>query len=124
LLTTPLGLGDPNMQSLVMLARWGHFEMLFTGDAEAEAVPLDPGPIDVLKVAHHGSADSGLADLLAYSAPALALISVGSGNSYGHPSAETLATLEAHDVDLLRTDRDETISLNVSGNSVDVRLSD
>jgi len=116
--------GDPNVQSLVMLARWGRFEMLLTGDAEAEAVPLDPGPIDVIKVAHHGSADRGLADLLAHSAPALALISVGSGNSYGHPAPETLATLEDHDVDLLRTDRDENISLNVSGDSVDVRLSD
>ena len=51
---------DPNAASLVLLARWRDFEMLLTGDAEAEAVPLDPGPIDVLKVSHHGSADAGL----------------------------------------------------------------
>ena len=38
--------------------------MLLTADAEAEAVPLDPGPIDVLKVAHHGSDDAGLGALL------------------------------------------------------------
>ena len=38
----------------MLLARWRGFSMLLTADAEAEAVPLDPGPIDVLKVAHHG----------------------------------------------------------------------
>ncbi len=37
----------------------GDFSMLLTADAEAEAVPLDPGPVDVLKVAHHGSEDAG-----------------------------------------------------------------
>ena len=55
---------DPNRLALVMLARWRRFSMLLTADAEAEATPLDPGPIDVLKVAHHGSDDAGLGDLL------------------------------------------------------------
>ena len=47
-------------------ARWSSaparhgFAMLLTGDAEAEAAPVDPGPVDVLKVAHHGSEDAGL----------------------------------------------------------------
>ena len=36
------------------------FRALLTGDAEAEAVPIDPGPVDVLKVAHHGCDDAGL----------------------------------------------------------------
>ena len=35
--------------------------MLLTGDAEAELAPVDPGRVDVLKVAHHGSEDAGLA---------------------------------------------------------------
>ncbi len=48
----------------MLLAEWRHFSMLLTGDAEAEAVPLEPGPVDVLKVAHHGSEDEGLARLL------------------------------------------------------------
>ena len=69
--------------------------MLLTADAEAEAVPLDPGPIDVLKVAHHGSDDAGLGALLDRTRPRLAVISVGADNPYGHPTAGTLATLAA-----------------------------
>ena len=55
---------EPNLRSLVMLARWQRFRMLLTGDAEAELAPVHPGPVDVLKVAHHGSEDAGLAGLL------------------------------------------------------------
>jgi competence protein ComEC len=87
--------------------------MLLTGDAEAEAVPLDPGPIDVLKVSHHGSDDGGLASLLDRSSPQLALISVGADNPFGHPTPGTLATLAAHQVPVLRTDRDGTVALDV-----------
>ena len=80
--------------------------MLLTADAEAEAVPIDPGPVDVLKVAHHGSDDAGLAALLDRTGPRLAVISVGADNPYGHPTPATLATLAAHGVRTLRTDRD------------------
>ncbi len=52
---------DPNLLCLVLVAEWRHFSMLLPGDAEAESAPIDPGPIDVLKVAHHGSEDAGLA---------------------------------------------------------------
>jgi competence protein ComEC len=58
LLSEPLGGEDPNQQALVIEARWHRFSMLLTADAEAESVPIDPGPIDVLKVAHHGSDDA------------------------------------------------------------------
>ncbi len=70
---------DPNLLCLVLVARWRHFSMLLTGDAEAESVPIDPGPVDVLKVAHHGSEDAGLDELLERSVPKLAVISVGAG---------------------------------------------
>jgi competence protein ComEC len=63
--------------------------MLLSADAEAEAVPIDPGPVDVLKVAHHGSEDAGLDALLERIDPQLAVISVGEGNSYGHPTPAT-----------------------------------
>ncbi len=63
--------------------------MLLTADAEAEAVPIDPGPVDVLKVAHHGSDDAGLGPLLDRTSPRLAVISVGADNPYGHPTPET-----------------------------------
>lgn len=120
LLSVPLGGADPNTQALVLLARWHRFSMLLTADAEAGDVPLDPGPIDVLKVAHHGSEDTGLSALLDASAPGLAVISVGAENPYGHPTPRTLAELASHHVPTLRTDLAGTIALEVSRRSVEV----
>ena len=97
---------DPNLDSLVMVARFGGYDALLTGDAEEEATHLDPGPIDVLKVAHHGSDDAGLGALLDESVPRVALIGVGAGNTYGHPTDATMATLAEHGVCVLRTDLD------------------
>jgi competence protein ComEC len=95
---------DPNGRSLVLRAGLGRFDALLTGDAEAELAPIDPGPVDVLKVAHHGSEDAGLPGLLARSSPQLAVISVGADNPYGHPAPQTLATLAKSDVPIRRTD--------------------
>ncbi|HEX3609848.1 MAG TPA: ComEC/Rec2 family competence protein [Solirubrobacterales bacterium] len=120
MLAAPLAGADPNTQALVLLARWRDFSMLLTADAEAEAVPLDPGPVDVLKVAHHGSEDAGLDALLDRISPRLAVISVGADNPYGHPTPATLATLAAHRVPTLRTDLDGTIVLDVRRRSVAV----
>lgn len=113
LLAAPLGSADPNQQALVLLARWRGFSMLLTADAEAEAVPVDPGPVDVLKVAHHGSEDAGLPELLSSLRPHLAVISVGEGNPFGHPTAATLTALGAAGVPVLRTDRDGTVEIDV-----------
>jgi competence protein ComEC len=118
LATAPAVAGaDPNQLALVLEARWRHFSMLLTADAEAEAVPLDPGPVDVLKVAHHGSDDAGLAGLLERTRPQLAVISVGEGNSYGHPTGGTLKTLAQHRVPTLRTDEDGTVVIEVGRES-------
>jgi competence protein ComEC len=106
---------DPNLLCLVVVARWRSFSMLLTGDAEAEAVPIDPGPVDVLKVAHHGSEDAGLGELLDRSVPKLAVISVGAGNSYGHPTEPTLAELRSHGVPTMRTDRQGEIDIEANG---------
>jgi competence protein ComEC len=108
---------DPNQQALVMEARWRDFSMLLTADAEAESVPLDPGPIDVLKVAHHGSDDGGLGPLLDRIRPQLAVISVGEDNPYGHPTRGTLASLAEHGVPTLRTDQDGTVVIDVDKGS-------
>ena len=80
---------DPNREAVVLVARWHRFSILLAADAEAEAVPIDPGPVDVLKVAHHGSDDAGLGPLLDRISPRLAVISVGDDNPYGHPTPET-----------------------------------
>ncbi len=120
LLAEPTPGADPNQLALVILARWRDFTMLLSADAEAEAVPLDPGPVDVLKVAHHGSDDAGLGVLLDRTRPRLAVISVGAGNSYGHPTPGTLATLARHGVRTLRTDRDGDVFIDVGRDRVEV----
>jgi competence protein ComEC len=120
LVREPAPAADPNRLALVLLARWRDFSMLLSADAEAEAVPLDPGPLDVLKVAHHGSDDAGLAALLDRAAPRLAVISVGADNSYGHPTPGTLAALGERGVRTLRTDSDGTVTLDVGGGEIAV----
>jgi competence protein ComEC len=115
---------DPNRLAIVMRASWGRFSMLLTADAEAESVPLEPGPIDVLKVAHHGSEDAGLTELLNRVRPRLAVISVGAGNPFGHPTAAVLAALAGQGVRTLRTDRDGTIVLEAAGGSIEVDSED
>jgi competence protein ComEC len=104
---------DPNRLCLVLVAEWRHFSMLLPGDAEAEAAPLDPEPIDVLKVAHHGSEDAGLDSLLDHSVPRLAVISVGA-NAYGHPTPETISILGEHRVPTLRTDQAGEVTIRAS----------
>jgi len=124
LLAEPLGAADPNSQALVLLARWREFSMLLTADAEAGEVPIDPGPVDVLKVAHHGSDDPGLGALLDRINPSLAVISVGGGNSYGHPTAGTLAELAAHEILTLRTDEAGKIEIDADQDSFVVAAGD
>jgi len=121
LLAAPHAGDDPNRLAVVLLARWRSFSMLLAADAEAEATPLEPGPIDVLKVAHHGSDDAGLGALLDCTRPDLAVISVGAGNPFGHPTPATMATLGAHGVRTLRTDTDGTVALDVGRGSIRVR---
>jgi competence protein ComEC len=66
--------------------------------------------VDVLKVAHHGSAHQD-PDLIRRAAPRLALISAGADNSYGHPAPGTLAALRAGGAVVLRTDHDGALAV-------------
>ena len=102
---------DRNERSVVLLLSCRGFRILITGDAEAEAVPVDPGPLDVLRVAHHGSDDAGLPALLDRTMPDLAVVSVGDDNPYGHPTAGTLSALSGSGSVVLRTDLDGTVSV-------------
>lgn len=70
--------------------------------------------IDILAVGHHGSASSTCEDLLDALEPETALISVGSGNSYGHPADETLRRLRKIGADIYRTDLQGTIELTLN----------
>jgi competence protein ComEC len=76
----------------------------------------------VLKVAHHGSADPGLEQLLRAVRPRIALVSVGAGNDYGHPAPSTIAALNARaGVDVYRTDVDGAITVESDGRRIEVR---
>lgn len=104
---------DPNASSLVLLARMSGRRILLTGDAEQEITGLRPGPVDLLKVAHHGSADAGLPSLLGSTGAAVATISSGADNTYGHPAPETTDALDEAGVCVLRTDRDGMVALDL-----------
>ena len=84
----------PNDGSIVIEVRWGGVSVLMSGDIETHA-QRDLGPLrrDVLKVPHQGAATSDLGWLVS-SAPAIAVISVGS-NDYGHPSGRVVEALES-----------------------------
>jgi competence protein ComEC len=99
----------------------GAVRVLLVGDAEhAEEDWLvarygDSLRADVLKVGHHGSSTSSGGPFLDAVRPRVALVSVGLGNSYGHPSAEIMATLAARGAQVLRTDRLGTIVVSTDG---------
>ena len=95
---------------------------MLTADAESNVtLPLDLAPVDVLKVAHHGSADAGLPLLLDRLKPRLAAIEVGRDNSYGHPTKSTLDALKRRVPTVVRTDEDGTVRLRVSGDRLVVQ---
>jgi competence protein ComEC len=120
--TTPLAAGDANATSLSFRLTIGdRFRYVNTGDAHAaeESELLahwgaDSLRADVLKVGHHGSRTSSRVDWLRAVRPALAVISAGASNRYGHPHAVTLARLDSAAVPRLwRTDREGTLCVEV-----------
>ena len=106
---------DPNNSSVVLRATVAGVRILLPGDAEVEAQDdlLSSGAdlrADILKVPHHGSAYSDPAFLRAAHAR-LALISVGAGNDYGHPSPLLLTELARQGVPVARTDQQGDIAV-------------
>jgi len=114
---------DPNANATVLLASYGQTDVLLTADAESPVtLPLRPPPVEILKVAHHGSADTGLARLLEITRPRVAVISVAERNDYGHPTASTLAALDAAPgLAVFRTDRDGRVTIDSDGRRIEVR---
>ena len=120
-------LDDANLASSVVLVHYGKVSFLLTGDAEGpeedwmlahDSLAL---AATVLKVGHHGSITSTTPAFLRAVHPRLALISVGAGNSYGHPGAEVLRELATAGVQTLRTDRLGTIVVRTDGVALSVQ---
>ncbi|WP_262058212.1 ComEC/Rec2 family competence protein [Streptomyces sp. STR69] len=112
----------PNDASVTLLVRTAGLRLLLLGDLEPPAqqeLLRSPaaallGGVDVLKVAHHGSAYQDL-DLIRRVAPRLALISCGEDNPYGHPAPSTVAALRATGAVVLRTDLDGALAVEGAG---------
>ena len=114
---------DTNNTSIVLKLTYGSTSFLFTGDMEtsAETDLLDSGAnvkADVLKVGHHGSDTSTGYRFLYEVSPTYAVISVGTGNSYGHPNEVTLSRLEDADCTTYRTDKLGHIIAHSDGTSI------
>jgi competence protein ComEC len=114
---------DPNLLPIVLLATYGEVDALLTADAETDVTArLLSRPVEILKVAHHGSADAGLESELSELRPEVAVISCGRGNDYGHPRSSTVATLRASPgLSLYRTDEDGRVVVESDGERITVR---
>ena len=125
----PVSFNETNMNSnsLVLRVCYGDTAFLFTGDAEEdeEAQILESGAdvrADVLKVGHHGSDTSSSEAFIDAVSPKLAVISVGSGNSYGHPKQAVLDRFAARGIQVARTD--EMGEIRVTSDKTNVALAD
>ena len=114
---------DSNNSSVVIRLDNGEDSFLFTGDAEhgSEEQMVSAGldlECTVLQVGHHGSASSTSWDLLQAAVPEYAVVSCGSGNSYGHPDADTMEKLQSMGIQVLRTDKQGTVTAYSTGNGI------
>ena len=121
-----VGLKDPNLASTIAVVRYGVVRFLLVGDAErAEEDWLlahhhDELRAQVLKVGHHGSSTSSSDAFLNAVRPELALISVGAGNIYGHPSNDVLHALSRVGAEVLRTDEAGTVIVSTDGVHIEI----
>lgn len=117
-----------NAASVVLYMEYQNFSMLLTGDLEGEgeksvAALLRSNAItgiSVLKVAHHGSKNSTKEEFLLQCSPAVAVISCGERNTYGHPHKETLERLNDMGTAVYRTDCSGAVQITVAGNRMKV----
>jgi len=108
---------NPNNQSVGLVLEYGAFRAFLSGDSERPelesfvregAVP----DVTLLKAPHHGSDDAVSIPLLEVARPELVVISVGYGNTYGHPSPAALLTYPRYAEQLYRTDLNGQVAVS------------
>jgi len=113
-LPPPPSIDDQNNSSVGILVQYGEFRAILTGDSEQfelqywiqhDSIPR----VTVVKVAHHGSRNGTSSEWVEATHPQVAVISVGTGNSYGHPSSEVVEAWEGAGATVYRTDQDGTV---------------
>ena len=119
------GYRNLNNYSVSLRVLHGSVAFLFTGDAEAESENemLEKRrniSAQVFHVGHHGSKTSNTQAFLDAVSPEIAVISCGTGNTFGHPSEEILERLEEAGVTVYRTDLLGTIVMSSDGSSLTV----
>lgn len=108
-LFAPVSGKNDNDSGVCCLASAGEYDILITGDlskmAEYRVLARHALPdIELLVAGHHGAKTSTSEALLEITQPETVLLSVGEGNRYGHPAAETLETIEKYGAEVYRTD--------------------
>jgi competence protein ComEC len=116
---------DPNNSSIAVVLRTPDYSLFAGGDMEpltqAQIAPL-VGRVDIYKVCHHGSRFQDESFTRALS-PTISVISVGEGNSYGHPAPQTIQSLTRLGSRVLRTDLDGAIAIRANGSRFRIRTS-
>jgi competence protein ComEC len=104
---------NPNNSSITATFTSPDFTLFAAGDIEPpvqQELESRIGKVDIYKVAHHGSRYQDLT-LMRELSPTIAIISVGTGNSYGHPAAATISALTQLGAKVLRTDVDGAVAI-------------
>ena len=118
------GGSSSNDSSIVLRVTCGETDLMLTGDISnkiennlvASGKDID---VEILKVAHHGSASSSSSAFLKAASPEISVISVGADNSYGHPTSQALNRIKASGSKIYRTDLDGTVVLNVQNDVIE-----
>jgi competence protein ComEC len=118
----PVGSKPQNNDSMVLRVTYRESSVLLEGDAEKQVerriAALHHPAANLLKVGHHGSANATTPELVTSARPQFAIISVGSGNSFGLPRIETLTRLGEAGTRVFRTDLDGAVTFYLDGRSV------
>lgn len=118
---------DKNNVSPIMILKFNDKKIMFTGDCDSAEINLietavmqnrDDFDVDILKVAHHGGKESTSEEFLSIVKPEYSVISVGEGNTYGHPTSEVLGRLDEIDSKVFTTMEKGDIILTIIGSTI------